>query len=171
MTINYSMSHSENISLPCPKMINFTELTPNMTFHVAIVWYLETVLPCIWMYSGRFYYSIRLNLWSGSRINSDINFSFFLGLPGTPVLNVSGDSVCFSSHSYYPIDYYSIEITDLVGDKQALNETKQCISLSGSSFPLECSPYQVLVNAHNQVGNSNSSSVTFKGMEHSNFDC
>ena len=43
--LDNSKSYSKNISLSCPKMINFTELTPNTTFKVAVVWYLEIALP------------------------------------------------------------------------------------------------------------------------------
>ena len=39
-----STSYSQNISLPCPKTMRFSELTPDTTFSVKLVWY-EHVLP------------------------------------------------------------------------------------------------------------------------------
>lgn len=36
-----STSHSQNISLPCPSDILFTGLTPNTTFEISVVWFIN----------------------------------------------------------------------------------------------------------------------------------
>ena len=36
-----SISHSQNISLPCPSDIIFTGLTPNTTFEISVVWFIN----------------------------------------------------------------------------------------------------------------------------------
>lgn len=87
-------------------------------------------------------------------------FAASLGLPDPPTVNVTGQDICFESNSYYLIEYYLIEIVDLVGDKQIFNQTMECISLSRTCFQPQCSPYHIFVTAHSQVGNSNTSNVT-----------
>ena len=78
-------------------------------------------------------------------------------------------TICFDSYSYYPIDYYLLNIVDLSGQNQILNETtnlkdsKACTLLSESSFPSECSPFDIYVQAHNRVGMSNTSHTVVKG--------
>ena len=93
------------------------------------------------------------------------------GLPSPPTVNTTGDTVCFWSHSIFPIDYYSIEIVDLTGAHEYLilnetsaNETESCTSLSEESYPPECSPYNIFVGAHNDIGKSNTSVTTMQGI-------
>ena len=156
-----STSYSANISLPCPKMIQFTELTPNTTFTITILWYPQIPIPveCI---------AYDFTTLSGSQIRQQytktqklhyLGFVASIGLPGPPTINVTGQDICFESHSYYSIDYYLIEIIDLVGDEQIF-KTNGCVSLSGTQFLPQCSPYYILVTAHSQAGNSNTSNVT-----------
>lgn len=88
---------------------------------------------------------------------------FSIGFPSPPTLNVSDNVLCFKSHSYYSINYYIIEIIDLINEAKVFNETSECISISMVDFPSECAPYVVHVVANNKVGNSNASNITLHG--------
>lgn len=93
----------------------------------------------------------------------------YAGPPLPPALEVTHNDICFNSYSYYPIDSFIIRISDLTGDVQTVNQSsktsdsKSCFSLMEDSFPVECSPYEVIITAHNNVGYSNASNVTLKG--------
>lgn len=50
-----------------------------------------------------------------------------------------------------------------VNQSSKANDLKTCFSLSEDSFPAECSPYEVIVTAHNKVGFSDASNVTLQG--------
>ena len=95
-----------------------------------------------------------------------------IGFPPAPLLDISGDTACFLSNTYYPVTYYTIDIIDLTGEnhsvtvnvsKPSSNETQTCTSLYEAAFPSECSPYNISVKAHNKVGNSNESATTLIG--------
>ena len=44
------------------------------------------------------------------------------GLLHPPIFNVTGESICFESQSYYRINYYIIQIIDFVGDELIFKE-------------------------------------------------
>ena len=93
----------------------------------------------------------------------------YAGPPLPPALEVTHNDICFNSYSYYPIDNFIIRISDLTGDVQTVNQStkasdsKNCFSLMEDSFPAECSPYELIITAHNKVGYSNASNVTLQG--------
>ena len=93
----------------------------------------------------------------------------YIGLPPSPpTLNYTEDSLCYTSDSYYPIDYYIIELIDVSGEEQTLNESSTsgidgCIQLSETNFASNCTPYHVIGRAHNKIGISNASEITMGG--------
>ena len=84
--------------------------------------------------------------------------------PSPPTLNYTEDSLCYSSDSYYPIDYFIVEFIDVTGEEDTLNETSTsgmdgCILLSEKNFASNCTPYNVIGRAYNKVGTSNASKI------------
>lgn len=83
----------------------------------------------------------------------------FTGPPLAPGVPVPTDKICFNSYSFYPIEYYAVNITDVI-NSSLVDFTSACIAHSTDLFPRECSPFHLLVTARNKVGSSNSSNRT-----------
>ena len=85
-----------------------------------------------------------------------------------PMVNYSRNSRTLYFHadsdSEYPVINYIISITDAVGIVMMLNRTSEFVVLDGSTYPLSCEPYNVIVTANNLLGAStpNDTTITSK---------